>query len=99
MKRLPNMTRPCKNCPFRTDCKKGWLGEKLMAGILKQGSFVCHKTARGRKKDRLQCAGHMLLMGEENEFVSLAKVMRIDVELAGKELVFETKEACIEHHK
>lgn len=24
--RLPAMTKPCKDCPFRTDCLKGWFG-------------------------------------------------------------------------
>lgn len=97
--KLPNMPRPCKNCPFRKDCRAGWLGEKRMAGILKEDSFVCHKTAQGKKKDRLQCAGHMLLMQYDNQFFRLAKRLNMPLELAGEELVFETPEACIEHHK
>lgn len=89
---LPNMKSPCKNCPFRKDTLKGWLGKERMAEILNANSFVCHK-----KKD-LQCAGFMNLKGEESEFVRLANRFGLDTELKGRDLVFETKKQCIEHH-
>lgn len=43
------LTRPCKDCPFRTDCTKGWLGreraEEIAVAITdEQKTFTCHKT-------------------------------------------------------
>lgn len=93
MPTLPHITRPCSDCPFRKDSLKGWLGEERMKGILKQGCFVCHK-----KKD-MQCAGHMLIKGQENDFVQLAGRLKIELELSGRELVFDSQSECIEHHK
>ena len=93
MPSLPNCKKPCKQCPFRLDSLQGWLGGERMAEILEQDSFVCHK------KKHLQCAGHMLINGEENGFVKLAKRMKIDIELSGNELIFNSKQECIEHHR
>jgi hypothetical protein len=92
MTSLPNVKRPCSNCPFKKDAVKGWLGQQRMTEILSNGGFVCHK-----KTDK-QCAGHMLIKGNENDFVNLAKRMGIELSLSGKELVFETQKECIEHH-
>lgn len=97
--RLPHKAAPCKNCPFRKDSLKGWLGEDRTKEILRAGAFVCHKTIRGRKSDRLQCAGHMLLMESDNEFVRLADRMGIDLNISGREIVFDTPTDCINHHK
>lgn len=90
--RLPNVKKPCKDCPFRKDTLKGWLGAERMTEILQCDSFVCHK------KTDLQCAGHMLIKGDENAFVRLANTLGIELQLTGKELVFETTEECIKHH-
>mgnify|MGYP003436311866 CR=1 FL=1 len=91
---LPYQKHPCKDCPFRKDAHQGWLGEKRMAEILSQSSFTCHKTPKS-----LQCAGHMIIKGDQNSFVSLAKAMKIPAPLSGEELIFSTKEDCINHHK
>lgn len=64
--RLPNMKTPCQDCPFRKDAVKGWLGADRMRDILAAESFVCHKETD------MQCAGHMLVKGEENAFVRRA---------------------------
>lgn len=96
---LPHKAAPCKNCPFRKDCLKGWLGEDRIKEILRAGTFVCHKTTRGRKSDRLQCAGHMLLMGSGNEFARTAARMGIKLNLTGRETVFDTPEDCVDRHK
>ncbi|HGM8087242.1 TPA: DUF6283 family protein [Pseudomonas aeruginosa] len=93
MDKLPHIKKPCRDCPFRKDTMKGWLGEERMTGILRADSFVCHK-----KKD-MQCAGHMLINGEDNAFVRLAARLQIPLDLTGKEQVFESKAACIAHHK
>lgn len=90
---LPNMKSPCGQCPFRKDTIKGWLGSERMTEILEEHSFVCHK------KTDLQCAGFMILKGNESSFVSLAKSMDLDTGLRGHELIFENKTDCINHHK
>lgn len=92
MQKLPNMTRPCRDCPFRKDTQKGWLGAPRMVEILAADSFVCHK-----KTDH-QCAGHMLIKGSENGFVRLAERLDIPLNLAGRDQVFESEALCIEHH-
>lgn len=93
MTSLPNVKKPCQNCPFKKDALEGWLGEVRMKDILDSGHFVCHK------KKHLQCAGHMLIKGNENDFVQLANRLGIPLELTGRELVFDTEQECIEHHK
>ncbi len=89
---LPCTKNPCKDCPFRKDSIKGWLGKQRMTEIIQANSFVCHK------KTNLQCAGHMLLNGEQNEFVQLAKRLGLETGIKGRELVFDNKNDCIEHH-
>lgn len=90
---LPNMKAPCRDCPFRTDCMPGWLGGERMAEILAADSFVCHKNTD------MQCAGHMLVNGSDNAFLRLAERLDIPVTLSGADKVFESKQACIEHHQ
>lgn len=96
--RLPNMNRPCANCPFRKDAPAGWLGRERMEEIVAAPSFVCHKTINKGAKNRMQCAGHMLLMQDNNQFFNIAKRLGIDLNLSGGDLVFTTPEACVEHH-
>jgi len=93
MSKLPHQIKPCKDCPFRKDTLKGWLGENRITDILSQNSFVCHKNIK------LQCAGHMILSSENNSFVRLAKRLNLNLNLIGHELVFESKQECINHHK
>jgi len=90
--KLPHVKKPCKDCPFRKTSMKGWLGRERMEEIIEQHTFVCHK------KTDLQCAGHMLV-DDKNEFVALAHRLHIKLKLSGKELVFDSKEACIKHHE
>lgn len=90
--RMPHCKVPCANCPFRKDSLQGWLPNSIEV-ILKQDSFVCHK----KKTD--QCAGHMLLKGQGNSYVRLATAMQEDLGLSGRELIFDTIEQCITHHK
>ncbi len=91
----PHCKAPCAKCPFRKDTLSGWL-ENSIELILKQDSFVCHKH---RKRNKKQCAGHMLIKGNANAYVRLAAKMDVDLQLQGRELVFDTEEQCIEHHK
>ena len=64
-----------------------------MAEILRADSFVCHK------KPDLQCAGHMLINESDNGFLELANRLGISLNLAGREEVFDTQEACISHNE
>lgn len=90
---LPHIKKPCRDCPYRKDALKGWLGADRVRELLAAESFVCHK-----KLDR-QCAGHMLIKGEANAFVRMANRLQIPLELSGRELVFESQDQCIEHHR
>lgn len=92
--KLPNVKKPCKDCPFRKDTLEGWLGKERITSILNSDSFTCHKTT----SPMLQCAGHMILLKNKNSFYSLANAMKINLRLTGHELIFETKEDCIKHH-
>jgi hypothetical protein len=90
---LPYKKKPCNNCPFRKDSLPGWLGEERMREILSTKSFVCHKNTN------YQCAGHMIINGEQNDFVKLAARLNVSLNLSGEELVFNDHNHCIEHHK
>ena len=90
--RLPYMKRPCRDCPFRTDAPRGWLGTSRAREILAADSFVCHK------KRVMQCAGHMLLRGERNAFVRAANGLGIELDLCGHEVVFESDARWLAHH-
>lgn len=92
MSKLPHIKKPCRDCPFRKDTAQGWLGKERMIEILNSESFVCHK------KTDMQCAGHMLISGQENAFVRLADRLCMPLDLSGSEQVFESKADCIEHH-
>lgn len=90
--KVPCVKKPCKDCPYRKDSLKGWLGKERMTELLKKDSFVCHKNTS------LQCAGHMIIKQDNNAFVSLAKRCGADLEMKGQELVFDTEQQCIDHH-
>lgn len=98
MSKLPYVKKPCKNCPFKKDTMRGWLGKERMTEILGDDSFVCHKTTQGEMKDRRQCAGHMIMKGEDNMFVALAQRIGQPVQLGGQDQVFDSKQDCIDHH-
>lgn len=91
--KLPHVSRPCRDCPFRKDSLEGWLGEQRAEQISASPRFTCHK-----KRD-LQCAGHMLIHGSANDFVRMANRLEIELDLSGQELVFESPQAFIEHQK
>lgn len=89
---FPHMPAPCSDCPFRKDSLKGWLGSQRMADILAAGSFVCHKH------NELQCAGHMIIKGEDNLFIKAAQILDVNLNLKGQRLVFKLQDDCIWHH-
>lgn len=89
---LPHCKHPCSDCPFKKDSPINNLGEARIKEILDASSFVCHK------KHHLQCAGHMLLMKESNNFYRLAHALNYELALSGQELIYETPEDCIRSH-
>jgi hypothetical protein len=96
--KLPYMNGPCADCQFRKDSPQGWLGAKRMTGILQSDSFVCHKTTQKKMENRRQCAGHMIIKGDNNHFVRRANRLRIPLYLRGQDLIFEKESDCIKHH-
>lgn len=64
-----NLHAPCAQCPFRTDCRRGWLGRRRAAEIAhavgREGkTFACHKTVdydAARTGDESHCAGAAIL--------------------------------------
>lgn len=95
---LPCRKSPCANCPFRKDVLEGWLGEHRAIEIAEADSFVCHKTAYGKRRDRLQCAGHMILRKDRNTFYALAKAFKIPTGITGDDLIFDNELDFIKHH-
>lgn len=68
--KIPYQETPCKDCPFRKSGGACHLGEKRAKEILEGNEkvgFVCHKTTNGKKGDRLQCAGAMILARKEKK--------------------------------
>ncbi len=67
-----DLTQPCSECPFRTDCLQGWLGKSRAAEIadsIKNGStFPCHKTTEFDDEGESigvgeqHCAGALILL-------------------------------------
>jgi hypothetical protein len=57
------MKKPCKECPFRKDSFKGYLGgftvEETLAVANSDQSFICH-LERENKNDKSECAGRLL---------------------------------------
>ena len=71
-----NMTKPCDNCPFRSD-KHFPLGRGRVLGIIRSGDFPCHKTTLKDDLDgdeegldsnnETACAGLLILLEKENQ--------------------------------
>jgi hypothetical protein len=102
---LPYMKKPCNNCPFRKDSKQGWLGLKRIKEILKQDTFVCHKTLEyddeGNNLNNTtlkQCAGHMIHRKELNVFYRLLKIIKLENTIKGHNLIFSSTKELMKHH-
>lgn len=89
---LPHRLAPCGQCPYRKDSHINSLGEERMTELLSAQSFVCHKDMS------LQCAGHMIIKGDANQYVRLANRLGIDLGLTGQHLVFASESECISQH-
>jgi len=83
------LTAPCGNCPFRTDCLDGWLGEdraEEIAMAITQGdkTFSCHKTNDFDEDENGEtiinendhCAGALIMlekMDQPNQMMRIAE--------------------------
>lgn len=104
-----NLKKPCKDCPFRKDSLKGWLGKERASEVANYANndktFPCHKTTRGKESSEQQCAGALLLskkQGKLNNNWLFRFAQRIGLfkanELSGEELIFDNEEEMSEHH-
>lgn len=107
-----NLRKPCKGCPFRTDCLKGWLGAKRAAGIAasileEDKTFPCHKTtsANGFSGQQSHCSGALILLEKAEEtngnfLLRLAQMAGLydPAKLDLTAPVFDSPEAFIRHH-
>lgn len=92
--KLPYVKAPCGNCPFRKDSRKGWLGEERAKEIAESDSFVCHKNTK------LQCAGHMVVCENNNEFVRMAEIFyKEKPPIKNKQVLLKKPIDFIKHHK
>jgi len=84
-----NLTKPCKDCPFRKDVdsylRKARVSELERVLVREQGTFTCHKTndysdeeVRETQKSE-HCAGAMILLekiGRPNQMMRIAERCR-----------------------
>jgi len=85
------LKRPCADCPFRTDCTKGWLGRSRarqisLAITAQQQTFACHKTTKHDEEgevysdsDAQHCAGALILLeklNQPNQLMRIAERLR-----------------------
>lgn len=66
-----DLKKPCRECPFRTDSLKGWLGKERAADIIdgmyvKDQTFSCHKTVE-YSEDLDEETGDQLINNRVNE--------------------------------
>ncbi len=103
-------TSPCKTCPFRSDCTKGWLGLERMQDIINTTifgdlPFICHNTTFLPESKQQFCAGKLILEGRINPGASLHTLLGMDLglipnysNLKNQDIIFKTAQAAIEHH-
>jgi hypothetical protein len=87
--------KPCATCIFRKE-NDAVILHQIAVDISNNNTHTCHNT-HGKK--RKQCAGHMLVAGNENLFVRCAIAFKDPVQVTGKELVFEDMDEFVNHHK
>ena len=91
-KSLATSKFPASTKEVMVECKNDGGANGIKAEILDASSFVCHKN------NELQCAGHMLIKGQENDFVRLADSLKLPTGLNGHDQVFDSPAECIAHH-
>ena len=101
---------PCKDCPFRVDCNKGWLGEARIKDIVQTTvfgdlPFLCHKTSDLSESRQRFCAGKLILESRVNPLGNLhtrlgmgLKLIPAYNELKNQGAIFKKAEDAIMHH-
>lgn len=97
--KLPHRSRPCNDCPFRKDSPPLISLADRLETIARHDVHTCHKTQDLPDDKKLQCAGHMLVKGDENTFVQLATRFGYELNLSGADLVFDSVDSMIKHHR
>jgi hypothetical protein len=108
-----DLVRPCKHCPFRTDCLEGWLSRGRASEIATaltrgQATFACHETTEsggaGRGREQ-HCAGALLVL--ERQGVAPPQLARVAERLGFRDPdrldqgapVFDSLSAFVKHHE
>ena len=83
------LTKPCANCPFRTDIKaflRGTRAEDIAEGLLHNKEFHCHKTidySEEEPKETQQtqhCAGALIILEKMEKPHQMMRIMeRVDL--------------------
>lgn len=99
---------PCKDCPFKKDTTKGWLGKErtqsLVEGFVKdEDHFLCHKTTHNKAKNTAVCAGWLNVMEKANLYTRPIQILeRLGLyqrkQLKGKDVTFDSLTDFINHH-
>lgn len=83
--RFYKITKPCANCPFRTDIP-GYLttarAQEIARDVVRTGNFACHKTANhddetgeyDPTENESQCAGALIFQENLGQFGQLARI-------------------------
>lgn len=109
-----NLVRPCPECPFRTDCLSGWLGEdravEIVNALSADHTFSCHKTLGETDEgetvtvtDSEHCAGAMVMLERverPNQMMRIAERLGMydHTRLDMESPVFDDFEDFISHH-
>ena len=110
----PFIRKPCKHCPFKKDCLKGWLGRDRAEeiahsiGFLGQ-AFTCHNTNESTDEGikvtvgSKHCAGAAILLDREdkhNQSMQIAQRLGLVTMdwFMGRDEVFDTLKDFINHH-
>ena len=101
--------KPCKNCPFRKDSLKGWLGRERAleisnAVLIENKTFQCHETIGLKHKSH--CAGALILYKygkiapHTNSLIQIAERLGMYEPSKLDESIecFHTQEDFVNHH-
>ena len=78
-----NLTKPCGNCPFRSDrpfdLKPGRI-EEIVNGLFNDVPFSCHKTTTSKgvsnnHKDAEHCAGALIFLEKHDYAHQMMRIM------------------------
>jgi hypothetical protein len=104
-------TKPCKECPFRRDSWRGWLGpwnvEDLLWALGRE-AFPCHKTITGRfmamdDPALVGCAGAAIFLNNKSErsrhpYTAAHQKAVAGIPAAEKAAIFTNGNEFREHH-